>query len=73
LLLIVCLCFTACNKSTNNNSEWANIVLYNGNIITVDNKFNVHEAIAIKDGKIMYVGYNKVVKSLIGPHTLLLI
>lgn len=71
LLLISCLCFTACNESINSNSGWADIVLYNGNIITVDNKFNVYEAIAIKNKKILNVGSNKVIKPLIGPHTIL--
>jgi hypothetical protein len=71
LLLISCLCFTACNEPINSNSGWADIVLYNGNIITVDNKFNVYEAIAIKNKKILNVGSNKVIKPLIGPHTIL--
>jgi len=35
------------------------IVLFNGNIITVDRNFNIYEAIAIKNNKILNVGNNK--------------
>src|SRR5215467_1099204 len=36
----------------------ADLVLYNGKIITVDDAFSIREAIVIKDGKILAVGAN---------------
>lgn len=37
----------------------ADLVLYNGKIVTVDDAFSVREAIAIKDGRIAAVGGNE--------------
>ena len=42
----------------------ADIILYNGNVVTVDNKFRVAEAIAIADGRIVEVGSNRKVRKL---------
>jgi predicted amidohydrolase YtcJ len=36
----------------------ADLVLYNGKIVTVDDAFSIREAIAIKDGRILAVGGN---------------
>ena len=36
----------------------ADLVLYNGKIVTVDDAFSIREAIAIKDGRILAVGSN---------------
>ena len=36
----------------------ADLVLYNGKIVTVDDAFSIREAIAIKDGRIVAVGAN---------------
>jgi predicted amidohydrolase YtcJ len=37
----------------------ADLVLYNGKIVTVDDAFSIREAIAIKDGRIVAVGANE--------------
>ena len=37
----------------------ADLVLYNGRIVTVDDAFSIREAIAIKDGRILAVGTNE--------------
>jgi hypothetical protein len=71
LFLFSILIFTACKASINNVDNYADIVLFNGNIITVDRNFNIYEAIAIKNNKILNVGNNKKIESLIGPKTLL--
>ena len=42
---------------------WADIILYNGKVLTADAKSGVTEAIAIKDGKVEAVGNNKEVLS----------
>jgi predicted amidohydrolase YtcJ len=39
-------------------TETADLVLYNGKIVTVDDAFSIREAIAVKDGKILAVGTN---------------
>ena len=37
----------------------ADLVLYNGKIVTVDDAFSIREAVAIKDGRIVAVGANE--------------
>jgi hypothetical protein len=39
--------------------EAADLVLFNGKIVTVDDTFSIREAIAIKDGRILAVGGNE--------------
>ena len=46
------------------------LILYNGIIITVDKKFSIEEAIAIKDDRFIYVGNNEKALKLAGPSTL---
>src|SRR5438132_1899624 len=36
----------------------ADLVLYNGKIVTVDDAFSIREAIVVKDGKVVAVGSN---------------
>ena len=47
----------------------ADVVLINGEVITVDQKNSVVEAVAIKDNRIAVVGSNQEVKSFIGEKT----
>ncbi len=54
-----------CNKSDND----ADVILFNGKIITVDDDFSIQEAVAIKKGKILAVGNNKEIAKLIGGAT----
>jgi predicted amidohydrolase YtcJ len=56
----------------NNNQPIADLVLINGNIITVDSIFSIARAIAIKCKHIVKVGTNEGVKSLIGKKTRLI-
>lgn len=37
----------------------ADLLLYNGKIVTVDSAFSVHQAIVVKDGKVLAVGTNE--------------
>ena len=39
--------------------RYADLVLYNGNVLTADKNFTVAEAVAVRDGKILAVGSNK--------------
>ena len=47
--------------------EPADLILYNGKIITVNSRDLVAEAIAVKDSKITKVGSNREIKALAGP------
>jgi len=49
--------------------RYAETVLHNGKIITVDEQFSIAEAIAVRDGKILRVGRDADVLSLAGPST----
>jgi predicted amidohydrolase YtcJ len=37
----------------------ADLLLYNGKIVTVDSAFSIHQAIVVKDGKVLAVGTNE--------------
>jgi predicted amidohydrolase YtcJ len=41
-------------------AQSADLVLYNGNVVTVDQAFSIRQAIAVKDGKVVAVGGNEV-------------
>jgi predicted amidohydrolase YtcJ len=49
--------------------RYADLVLYNGNVLTADKNFTVAEAVAVRDGKILAVGSNKEIGQLAGPTT----
>jgi len=49
--------------------RYADLVLYNGNVLTADKNFTVAEAVAVRDGKILAVGSNKEIEQLAGPTT----
>jgi predicted amidohydrolase YtcJ len=50
----------------------ANTILQDGKIITVDEKDTIAQALAIKYGRIAYIGTNKGVKQYIGKQTKLI-
>jgi hypothetical protein len=54
-LILVSLCLPAAHSKT----EVADIIFINGNVYTVSEKAPRAEAIAVKGGKIIYVGQNK--------------
>ena len=49
--------------------RYADMVLHNGKIITVDANFSIAQAIAVRDGKILRVGRDAEILSLAGPNT----
>ncbi|MGF3523136.1 MAG: amidohydrolase [Candidatus Bathyarchaeia archaeon] len=51
------------------NSEFADLVLINGKIITVDAEDTIAQAVAVKNGTIVKVGADSEVEALIGPET----
>ena len=49
--------------------HYADMVLYNGHIITADDDFSIAEAVAIRDGKFLAVGTTAEILPLAGPDT----
>ncbi|MBI3875625.1 MAG: amidohydrolase [Verrucomicrobia bacterium] len=47
----------------------ADLILHHGKIVTVDGKFSIQEAVAVKDGKVLAVGKNADVLKLKGAQT----
>ncbi len=48
-------------------SKDADLILFNGKIISIDKQDNIYDAIAIKNGKIIQLGGNAEIKLLAGP------
>jgi predicted amidohydrolase YtcJ len=51
---------------------YPDLVMFNGNVITVDKEFSIAEAVAVKDDKIVGVGSNEDIKKLTGAKTRLM-
>ncbi len=49
--------------------NYADIVLYNGKVLTADDKFTVVDAVAVRDGKILATGASARVLAMAGPKT----
>lgn len=49
--------------------SYADMVLYNGKILTADDNFTIAEAVAIRDGKFLAVGTTDRILQLAGPNT----
>jgi predicted amidohydrolase YtcJ len=47
----------------------ADVVLFNGKVVTVDRRFHIARALAVRDGTIVAVGSNRDVMRLAGPRT----
>lgn len=61
------LCFVSCNQREK--IQQADIILYNGKVISVDSAFGIYSGVAIKGSKILRVGSDKEVLSLKGSDT----
>jgi predicted amidohydrolase YtcJ len=62
LLAIGCITFRA-------NAVDADLIFHNGRVVTVDNRFSIHQAIAIQDGRVVETGKDRAVLKLKGPST----
>jgi predicted amidohydrolase YtcJ len=49
--------------------RYADMILYNGQVLTADKNFTVAQAVAVRDGKILAVGSNSEIEKLAGPAT----
>ena len=65
LLLPLLVCFSGASDLSDRLAP--DMVLHNGKIVTVDAKFSLAEAVAIKDGRLIAVGSNREVKRLRQP------
>ncbi|MEN0045769.1 MAG: amidohydrolase family protein, partial [Bacteroidota bacterium] len=66
-LLVLTLLLSACKE--NNNTDFADLILTNGNIYTVSENQELVEAIAIKEGEILALGSNKDMEDYMGDST----
>ncbi len=48
---------------------YADLVLYNGKILTADDDFKIVEAVAVRDGKFLAVGQSDPIRRMAGPQT----
>ena len=55
--------------ATSGHAQRAGTVLFNGKIVTADERGSVHQALAIRDGRIVALGKSAAVKKLAGPDT----
>ena len=51
-------------------AEQADLILYNGKVITVDKTFSIKQAVVVKDGKILAVGGNDLAKTYTAPRAI---
>ena len=51
-------------------TRYADMIFYNGPVLTVDDEFSIAEAVAIRDGKFLAVGASDMILQLAGPKTL---
>jgi len=65
-VVAACLAFAAWNTVE---AQPADTILVNGKILTVDSKFSVRQALAVRDGKIAALGTTAAIKKLAGPET----
>ncbi len=64
LIPLVALCFLfSCQP------EPADMVILSAKIVTVDEEFSIHEAVAIKDSQFIAIGSNSKIEKYIGPYT----
>lgn len=64
MVLLGCLLIAGCSRI-----EKADLVLMEGKVVTVDSDFSMQEAVAIRDGIIVFVGKNQAVTPYIGNRT----
>ena len=48
---------------------FADAIYYNGKVLTVDERFSVTQALAVREGKVMAAGSNAEILNLAGPKT----
>lgn len=68
--LLICACLMTATRTTAQvRVNEADLLLFNGKIITVNSSFSIAQAVAVRDGRIIAVGSNKDVERYAGPAT----
>jgi predicted amidohydrolase YtcJ len=68
-ILIICMSLVLICRASGSPVETADVIYYNGKIITLDKESRIVEAVAVRAGKILLVGSDKEVKKLAGQNT----
>ncbi|MEM6802848.1 MAG: amidohydrolase family protein, partial [Bacteroidota bacterium] len=68
-IFLICLLFLSACEDRERNQQTADTIISNGTIYTMDEQNPMVEAVAVKDGKILYAGSLEGSKSLQGPNT----
>ena len=69
LMLGICSAFLVAQSLPSEVLHYADIVFYNGKVITADEGFSIREAVAIRDGKFLAVGSSQAIEAMAGPQT----
>ena len=69
LMLGICSGFLVAQSLPSEVIHYADIVFYNGKVLTVDEGFSIREAVAIRDGKFLAVGDSRAIEAMAGPQT----
>ena len=49
--------------------SYPKLVVVNAKVVTADDRFTIHQALAIRDGKILALGTTDHIRALVGPGT----
>ena len=66
---LLALSFATAGIAANAHAADADLILHHGKIVTVDNRFSIHQAIAIRGGRIVATGDDGAVLKLKGAQT----
>ena len=75
LLLTLALCAAATGAAAQSTSipaeliRYPELILVNGQVLTVDKAFSVAQAVAVRDGRILAVGTTDEIRRIAGPQT----
>ncbi len=72
VLALICftgICMITSAQSSPQSGLYADIILINGKIVTVDKSFSIAQAVAIRDEKFIAVGTDKAIEAYAGPKT----
>lgn len=64
LVLTIALALFSCKEKESKNSDLADLIIYNAKVAVMDSSRTITEAIAVKDGKVLETGTNKVILKL---------
>ena len=68
-LVLALMCLTVSQVIAGDTAEQADLILHNGKIVTVDDRFTIAQAIAIKGERVMATGKNGEIAKLAGSGT----